>query len=629
MEGRLTSLLPRIFRSSGSSENIKPESRKRLQRKRKPSETPSTNRRLSYANSSVSASTMVSELGTTSKPLPELPGRMPRPAPASALKVQRAQRALEQFPTSSSHEQTTAYGGGIVGKNNRQLSWADGGFANAGAGELQADANAGDRKTEYSEGISISSSSEVSQAGAFWNLHDRKVSVGSDESSSREIVDAMVDDMLSVGGIDGWHVDEGMGTFNDVLGSANAIHPVVLAFARAHIEDAYVCLGVEHIWLAVLQGLAAMLGATKVNNGASAADAAPAEVPEAASIADISLPDVWQVLRDSSTVPRSFQARSGHEVRVFGADMYDRHSIHTSRGAAPLAMAAAVAGTAPGDSASKRRGCVERGRLAHQGRSVAWQPQHRQTNPEWVRALASGRGVRGLSLTGSLQAWSSLCALSRQLKDAYSGRDRAFDWWLHRVYLLCRDLADYYASQDDFYASGVPDSWRQWFNMALFDGHSGAPRGTRLDGWLGALFSVDASGQKVHSQKRWWIEWELVPSGVDLLRVAVDHENVHAKMTRSWVNLFSGFVGVQQLGRSVVRSRAQSRTLQGEDLEDAFGIQRECAKTLTPSQEDLTQALLKKPDNVPVKDLQEAYASLAPEPSNKAIAPLLGWALDH
>ncbi|KAJ1816433.1 hypothetical protein LPJ75_002024, partial [Coemansia sp. RSA 2598] len=325
-------------------------------------------------------------------------------------------------------------------------------------------------------------------------------------------------------------------------------------------------------------------------------------------------------------------ARSGHEVRVFGMDMYDRHSIHASRGAAPLAMAAAVAGTEAENSKAgglKGSGRVERGRLAHQGRSVAWQPQRRQTNPEWVKALATGRGIRGLSLTGSLQAWSSLCALSRQLKESYSGRSRAFDWWLHRVYLLCRDLADYFASQDDFYASGVPETWRRWFSMALFDGHSGAPRGTRLDGWLGALFSVDANGQPVHSQKRWWIEWELVPSGVDLLRVALDHENVYAKVTRSWVNLFSGFVGVQQLGRDVVRDRAQSRTLQGEDLEDALGIQRECAKTLTASQEDLTKAQLKKKLDVPVKALEKAYASLVAEPSNKAIAPLLGWALDH
>ncbi|KAJ1646926.1 hypothetical protein LPJ64_001670 [Coemansia asiatica] len=463
--------------------------------------------------------------------------------------------------------------------------------------------------------MSVISSSEISQAGAFWNLYDRKVSVGGEGSAGREIIDAMVDDMVSCGGIDGWHVEEGMGTFNDVLGSANAIHPVVLAFARAHIEDAYVCLGVEHVWLAVLQGLAAMLGSKSTVK----ADAVNNE-----DAVDVSLPEVWQVLRNSSAVPRSFQTRSGHEARIFGMDMYDRHSVYSSRGAAPLAMAAAVAGTSSENSKALFSGRVERGRLTHQGRSVAWQPQHRQTNPEWVKALASGRGIRGLSLTGSLQAWSSLCALSRQLKESYAGRSRAFDWWLHRVHLLCRDLADYFASQDDFYVSGVPETWQKWFNMALFDGHSGAPRGTRLDGWLGALFSVDANGQAVHSQKRWWIEWELVPSGVDLLRVSVDRD------TPLWVNLFSGFVGVQQLGRDVARSRAQSRTLQGEDLEDAFGIQRECAKTLTESQEDLTKELLNKKSEVPpVRALKQAYATLVKEPSNKAIAPLIGWALDH
>ncbi|KAJ2788293.1 hypothetical protein GGI15_000098 [Coemansia interrupta] len=217
-------------------------------------------------------------------------------------------------------------------------------------------------------------------------------------------------------------------------------------------------------------------------------------------------------------------------------------------------------------------------------KSTGW-----QTNPVWVTGLSSGPGVRGLTLTGTLAGWSSLCALLQQLKDAYTGRLWAFDWWLHRVHLLCRDLADYFAAQDEFDTGGVPDAWQTWVRMALFDGHSGGKKGVRLDGWLGALFSVDCQGAPVHSRVRWAVEWEALPSGVDLLSLG-----------GCSTNLFSGFVGVQTLER------------------DNTMVRREAARTLTPSQEDLAvdEALL-----------AAVYDGLVMPPSNRAFAPLVGWAL--
>ncbi|KAJ2378977.1 hypothetical protein GGI05_006659, partial [Coemansia sp. RSA 2603] len=266
-----------------------------------------------------------------------------------------------------------------------------------------------------------------------------------------------------------------------------------------------------------------------------------------------------------------------------------RHAVHAGRGAAPLAMAAAAA--------AAKGGVVERGRVYHGGRALGWQPQQRQTNPAWVSGLHGGPGVRGLRLLGTLAGWSSVCALTRQLKDAYSGRRRAFDWWLHRVHLLCSDLADYYAAQDEFASGGVPDAWRAWVRMALFDGHSGGRHGERLDGWLGALFAVDCHGVPVHSRARWCVEWHALPSGVDLLSLG-----------RRRVNLFSGFVGVQALARDMGEQRLVDRR------------RREPARTLTPSQELLAvdEALL-----------AAVYDGLVAPPSATAYAPLVGWALDR
>ncbi|KAJ1721920.1 hypothetical protein LPJ53_003609 [Coemansia erecta] len=549
MDGRLSGLIPRIFRSGkGDSEGSgvrQPRLLRRRQRKHSSAaDEAQASRRVSAAHSATSVATAV-EAGTEphsqrqqKRLLPEAPGQMPR-----------ATRPLET-------------------STGRQLSWADCG----------------------SFGGSVTSSSE-SSSDVFWRQHDRTMSVGGDSDGDtcggREIIDAMVDDMLGAGGIGGWHVVDGSGTFNDVLGSGSAVHPMVMAFARAHMADAYVCLGVEHVWLAVLQGVAAMLR-TLEKPGVR-----KAELPAGDSACCETQQDVWMALRESSEVPAAF---GDGAVRVFGAHVHERHAVHSGRGAAPLAMAAAAA--AGGSSSNSVPGAaVERGCVYHGGRALAWQPQRRQTNPAWVAGLGGGPGVRGLALTGTLAGWSSLCALSRQLKDAYSGRLRAFDWWLHRVHLLCRDLADYFAAQDEFDASGVPEAWRKWVGMALFDGHSGGKRGVRMDGWLGALFSVDCHGAPVHSRVRWAVEWEALPSGVDLLSLGGRR-----------VNLFSGFVGVQMLERDSAALAA------------AAGVRREAARTLTPSQEDLAvdEALL-----------AAVYDGLVMPPSNRAFAPLVGWALDR
>ncbi|KAJ2810107.1 hypothetical protein H4S07_002860 [Coemansia furcata] len=433
----------------------------------------------------------------------------------------------------------------------------------------------------------------------------------------------MVDDVVASGAADGWRVDEGRGTFNDVLSNTNSLHPIVMAFVRAHVEGAHVILGPEHVWLAVLQGVAAML-----RHGADSAVAAAAQPPAMQRSAGTSgvglsrqvvgahsaqyrdgaggvpdLGELWRVLRLSSEIPTACTASSGHEVRVFGADMYDRHELYAGRGAAPLAMAAAAAAAGHGRVSAGR---VEYGRIGSGVRSVAWQPQQRRTNPAWARAVANGMGVSGLRLTGSLQAWAALCVLTRQLKAVHSGRARAFDWWLHRMHLLSRDLADFCAAQDE---PLLPAARRRWLDSALFDGHSGAPRGARLDGWLAALFPMDARGEPIHEQDRWWVDWDNVPSGVDLLRASVAGSAHAPPPPDSWLNLYSGFVGVQQLSRDCPRSRGHTRTLQGDELDAALGITRDHATTLVDDQE-------------PAKS--DAFAHDA-----RAIAPLVGWAMDH
>ncbi|KAJ2400060.1 hypothetical protein GGI23_002276 [Coemansia sp. RSA 2559] len=456
---------------------------------------------------------------------------------------------------------------------------------------------------------------ECPAVGDFWRAYDRTISQGGNASSRkpRIIVDAMLDDIVSLsGGVDGWRVAEGRGTFNDVLSNVGAIHPIVFAFARAHVENAFVCLGAEHIWLAILQGVAAMV------RKCSTCSAPPSpqgddsgDDGEIAGADGVDLVRLWNALRRSSPVPASVVAATGHEIRLFPVDAYTRHLVYPGHGAAPVAMAAAASTTSSG--------AVQYGHIRVGGRRVAWQPRRRSTNPAWVQALKrDAGGVRGLCLTGSFQGWSSLCMLARQLKETYSGRARTFDWWLHRMHLLCCDLADYFAAQDEFAESGVPPAWQKWFSMALFDGHSGAPRGERMDGWLSALFAVDAFGESVHSKECWSMDWEAVPSGVDLLH-----------MPNSALNVYSGFVGVQQLCRDSypemhpLRTRNQSSTLHGEDLEAAFGLDpdasvRDRASTLHSSQHDLP-ATASHDDHNPTK----------PPSAPVALAPVIGWALDR
>ncbi|KAJ2745778.1 hypothetical protein GGI20_001895 [Coemansia sp. BCRC 34301] len=425
--------------------------------------------------------------------------------------------------------------------------------------------------------------SDYSLASSFWRTYDRRISVGGLGAAGRVIVDAMVDDVVTSGAVDdGWRVDAGRGTFNDVLSNTNSLHPIVMAFARAHVESAHVILGPDHVWLAVLQGVAGVLrhsdpelqrsaGSHSVGLSRQVAGASSAQYAGASHAPDLG--ELWRVLRASSGIPTACTASSGHVVHVFGGDMSDRHALYGGRGAAPVAMAAAAAGHGRG---------VEYGQIGVGSRSVAWQPHQRQTNPAWTTAVAGGAGVRSLRLAGSLQAWAALCVLTRQIKAMHSGRSRGFDWWLHRVHLLSRDLADYFAAQDEF-TGDLPGAWRRWLDSALFDGHSGPPRGARLDGWLAALFPLDAHGAAIHKQDRWWVDWDAVPAGVDLLRASV---------AGSWANLYSGFVGVQQLSREGSRRRDHAATLVDDDK------------------------------SAPAKPRSESD-------NTRAIAPLIGWAMDQ
>ncbi|KAJ2683192.1 hypothetical protein H4R19_007025 [Coemansia spiralis] len=273
--------------------------------------------------------------------------------------------------------------------------------------------------------------------------------------------------------------------------------------------------------------------------------------------------------------------------------MHGRHTVHSGRGAAPLAMAAAAAGN--------RSALVDYGRIEIGQRLVSWQPRRRSTNPQWIQALCRGPGVRRMLLTGNLQSWSSLCVLARQIKEATAGQyGQAVDWWTHRLHLLTRDLADYFAAQDER-TGEVPPAWRQWLALALFDGHSGAPRGTRLDGWLAALFPHDAAGSPVHDRQHWHVAWELVPSGVDLLRLSLPDRELP-------VNMYSGFVGAQQLYRDT----------------DDDAHHRDGASTLAGSREMLPKKHL---GAASLGDLSQAHASLD-DGTERALAPLVGWALD-
>ncbi|KAJ1734031.1 hypothetical protein LPJ61_001278 [Coemansia biformis] len=432
----------------------------------------------------------------------------------------------------------------------------------------------------------------------FWRVHDQRLGVGGDGDAGRVILDAMVDDVLSsgssVGGSSGWRMEPSQGTFNDVLDNSTcSIHPIVLAFARAHIENLAVVLAPEHIWLAIVQGLAAVMRGADKRPRQAVGPRPPAEVPSDTG-GVIELQAVWHALRDSSAVPgSSYSESAGRRVQLFAGEMNGRHTVHAGRGAAPLAMAAAAAGS--------RSTLVDYGRIEVGRRLVSWQPRRRSTNPQWVQALHHGPGIRQMLLAGNLQSWSSLCVLARQIKETTTGRyGRAIDWWTHRMHLLTRDLADYFAAQDER-TGEVSPAWRQWLSLALFDGHSGVPAGTRLDGWLAALFPLDAEGDPIHERQRWYADWERVPSGVDLLRVSVPGRELP-------VNMYSGFVGTQQLYR---------------DAHDG-AHHRDGASTLAGSREQLPG---KHAGAASLGDLSRAHASLDDD-TERALAPLIGWALD-
>ncbi|KAJ1951774.1 hypothetical protein GGI12_006404 [Dipsacomyces acuminosporus] len=153
-----------------------------------------------------------------------------------------------------------------------------------------------------------------------------------------------------------------------------------------------------------------------------------------------------------------------------------------------------------------------------------------------------------------------------------------------------------------------------------------------MDGWLTALFAVDADGQKVHGSEGWAIDWNQVPSGVDLQRVS------STSKSQCWNNLYSGFVGVQQLSRSTEHSR--SRTLHGEELESALGIAHDRSSTLTDSNDilgysrsDGQTGFTPRQRSATTYDPQTVPTFGSADPLEfghnvHAIAPLIGWALD-
>ncbi|KAJ2616689.1 hypothetical protein H4S08_000691 [Coemansia sp. RSA 1365] len=542
-----------------------------------------------HANSSASAATTVAEIvwptSADAKTTPPLSTNIPTDTQQQLqTSPRRRHRWLQRRPTKDSHQV------------KQQLASVDIMHAQSAGQKETAETKAGpagDRSEAPYSAAHLGINDGHMECLAFWRTHDRRLGQGGEQTKPREILDAMVDDALTAG-LKGWHVVPNQGTFNDALGPS-ALHPIVMTFARAHIEGQSVCLGPEHVWLAVLQSLAVVLRQQGVKPDGDAAGG----IARAGQRVD--LEQLWRVLRDSSPVPRSSKANTGHEVRLFASELHDRHALHSGHGATPLAMAAAAAGP----SAAVTHGQIELG-----GRKVTWQASQRSTNPQWVDALARGPGVAGVELTGTLQTWSSLCVLVRQAKELYSRHyGSGVDWWLHRVHLLVRDLADCFAAQTE---GGLGPAWQQWLALALFDGHSGGRRGERLDGWLAALFAADASGNLVHSQQQWWIDWKRLPSGVDLLQI-------------SGVNMYSGFVGVQQLRR---RQRNQStlhnhsRTLMGEDLEAALGMGRDGASTLAGSHENLD---IHQSHDITQHDLNIAFASLSDQ---RAVAPLIGWALD-
>ncbi|KAI8322720.1 hypothetical protein GQ54DRAFT_140765 [Martensiomyces pterosporus] len=495
-------------------------------------------------------------------------------------------------------------------------------------------------------------------AGRFWLPYDRRISQGGEDTrGGRVIVDALVDDLVD--GEGDWRVDEGAGEFNDVLGSADSLHPLVNAFVRAQIDKAFVRLGPEHVWLCVMQSLSAMV--RYANKGGSAESRDGSHLPPQHSYAPSrnqkdrhcthgdggaadDLSELWRVLRQSSDVPSRCVA-SGREARLFASDMHGQHPMYSSSGAAPVAVAAAVAGhrTLPGG-----HGRVEHGVAGFGSRPQVWRARRqRHKNSAWMRVLANSwdQGMRGMCLSGSIQSWSDLCMLTRQLKEVYTGHAE-FDWWLHRVHLLSRDLADYFAAQDEFAEThGVPtEEWQAWISRALFSTPSSASK-SRMDGWLTALFSVDARGDPVHSNESWGIDWDLVPTGVDLQRVAVES----GASSGCWHNLYSGFVGMQQLSRCAVANR--SRTLHGgEELEAALCVAvRDCASTLTDSNENFDYSrsdsqvigtgrersasaydsgLAMLPPTSPVSAESDRSAVGEYGHGVRAFAPLIGWALD-
>ncbi|KAJ1962664.1 SPT3 Dosage dependent suppressor of Ty-induced promoter mutations-like protein, partial [Dipsacomyces acuminosporus] len=160
-------------------------------------------------------------------------------------------------------------------------------------------------------------------SGKFWSPYDRHISQGSDfsQGGSRVIIDALVDDLLDCTLADeNWQVDEGMGELNDVLGTTDHLHPIIKSFVRAHLEYAYVRLGPEHIWLAILQSLSSMVRSlnssrTLINRPARSrrvySMASSASSSDGYSTGGEDLYDLWKSLRKSSDIPTKFIGKVG------------------------------------------------------------------------------------------------------------------------------------------------------------------------------------------------------------------------------------------------------------------------------------------------------------------------------
>ncbi|KAJ1953189.1 hypothetical protein EC988_003133, partial [Linderina pennispora] len=261
----------------------------------------------------------------------------------------------------------------------------------------------------------------------FWQKLDRKLSAGGEDTMTRGIDQSMVD------GVDGDGWRETCREFSDAL--SGDMHPVVAAFVAAQSSNSIVVLGAEHIWLMVLQALSAVV---KTGHGEFAAGGND---------------KLWKELRKSSGVPARLTDTSERECRLFASHMDGYHPLYTSNGAAPIVMAAAVAGHV-------HTGRVEYGRMESSG-SI------QNVMMRKPRGIGRGarRSIRGLQLVGTIQAWSALCMMTRQLKETYAGQ--GIDWWLYRAHKVCGDLTNYFAAQFEFIDNEPTRRWRQWTLQAL------------------------------------------------------------------------------------------------------------------------------------------------------------------